>query len=58
MKAAGDLYIIHGRPSEKDFIWMLTSGTILNCPVTAADFKRWIQVYGHDIGALKGKSTR
>jgi hypothetical protein len=58
MKMAGELYSIHGRPSEKDFIWMLTSGTILNCPVTAADFKRWIHVFGHDIGAVKGKTTR
>ncbi len=31
IKVAGELYVINGRPTEKDFIWMLT---ILNCPVT------------------------
>ena len=58
MKKAGELYIIHGRPSSADFKWMLSSGAILNCPVTVNDFIRWETVFGKDVGALQGKTRR
>jgi Reverse transcriptase (RNA-dependent DNA polymerase) len=47
-----------GRPSQKDFLHILDHCLIRNCPVTTADAKRAVFIYGDDIGSLKGKSTR
>ncbi len=58
MRAAEELYVKLGRPSLKDFSWMLTSGGILNCPVTIHDYHRWLRVHGPDLGSLKGKTVR
>jgi hypothetical protein len=36
---------------------MVSSGKILNCPVTIADLKRAIDIYGPDLASLKGKTV-
>jgi hypothetical protein len=33
-------------------------GRILNCPITVADIKRWVDIFGVDLGNLKGRTTR
>ena len=47
-----------GYASPRDLQRMIKNGTLLNCPVTTADVIRAEKIYGKDIAALKGKSTR
>ena len=56
--AARDLYRKIGRPSESDFLSILSKNLIRNCPVTVDDAKRATIIYGPDLAALKGKTTR
>lgn len=55
---AKDLYVKLARPAMNDFIRIVREGRILNCPITVADIRRWIDIYGIDIGVLKGRTTR
>ena len=52
------LYKSLGMPSYTQFISMLNSNRIKNCPVTAADVTRALHIYGPDIATLKGKTAR
>jgi hypothetical protein len=52
------LYRMLGRPSERVFRQMLNHGLIYNTDVTAEDVTRALDLYGPDIGALKGKTVR
>jgi hypothetical protein len=51
------LYVIMGRPSQKIFEKMITSGKLINS-VTVQDSRNAITIYGTDLGVLKGKTTR
>jgi hypothetical protein len=55
---ARELYGKIGRPSYQHFEHILKHNLIRNCPVTVDDAKRAQIIYGPDIAALKGKSTR
>jgi Zinc knuckle len=55
---ARELYRKLGRPSEADFISILKTGKILNCPVTSEDAQRATIIYGPELAAHKGKTTR
>ena len=57
-KKARDLYAKVGYPSTRDFKNIITKNLILNCPVTTSDVARADKIYGQDIHALKGKTTR
>ncbi|KAI2501792.1 Reverse transcriptase (RNA-dependent DNA polymerase) [Fragilaria crotonensis] len=57
-KRARDLYHALGTPSIKDFKAMLRMNTITNNPVTTEDIIVAEKIFGPDIGALKGKTTR
>jgi hypothetical protein len=52
-----DLYRKVNRPNDADFIHFLNHGHILNCPVTADDFRRARLIFGPDIPFLKGHTT-
>jgi hypothetical protein len=52
------LYVIMGRPSQKIFEKMITSGKLINYSVTVQDSRNAITIYGTDLGVLKGKTTR
>jgi hypothetical protein len=52
------LYKKIGRPSQQHFEHILRNNIIRNCPVTVDDAKRAIVIYGPDVPALKGKSTK
>ena len=47
-----------GRPSEQDLIKILKTSSLPNCPVTPQDVIIANKLFGPDIGALKGKTTR
>lgn len=53
-KRARKLYHILGCPTVENFNHIIRQNIIKNCPVTIDDVK----IFGPDIGALKGKTTR
>ena len=55
---AKQLYATLGYPSVKDFRWMVQSNQIKDCPVTVQDIESAHKIWGKDISALKGKTTR
>jgi len=55
---ARKLYHAIGCPTVENFKAILRQNIIKNCPVTAADVDIAEKLFGPDIGALKGKSTR
>jgi len=52
------LYQKIGRPSQQQFEQILAKNLIRNCPVTVDDAKRALLIYGPDVAALKGKTTK
>ena len=57
-KAARELYIAINRPSEAHFKKLVGERLIPNCTITVQDIDNARAIFGVDIGALKGKSTR
>jgi hypothetical protein len=57
-KKARELYHALGTPSLSDFKAILRMNAISNNPVTLDDIKIAEQIFGPDIGQLKGKITR
>ena len=55
---ARELQVTVGRPSDKDFIKILETSSLPNCPVTPRDVMVANKLFGPDVGALKGKTTR
>lgn len=55
---ARELLIKIGRPSIKQFIRIVTSNQLRNCPVTRADIMAAEHIFGPDVGSLKGKTVR
>jgi hypothetical protein len=47
-----------GRPSHATFINMIQKNLLKNCPVTVDDAKHALKIYGSNIAALRGKTTR
>jgi len=47
-----------GRPSTKDFIRYIDDGHLPGCPINRHDIQAAEHIFGPDIGALKGKTTR
>ena len=46
------------RPSQQQFEQILAKDLIRNCPVTVDDAKRVLLIYGPNVAALKGKTTK
>jgi hypothetical protein len=42
----------------KDFRWVVQSNLIKDCPITVADIDIALEIWGADIAALKGKTSR
>jgi hypothetical protein len=55
---ARNLQIKIGRPSTKDIMRIVTDNLLPNCPITKADILAAENIFGPDLGTLKGKSTR
>ena len=49
---------IIGRPTTRAFIHFIENNLLPNCPVNCRDVLRAEQIFGPDIGALKGKTVR
>lgn len=47
-----------GRPSTKEFIQIVERNLLPNCPVNRADIMAAEDIFGPDIGSLKGKTVR
>ena len=48
---------IIGKPSTKDLISYVDKNLIPNCPVTRQDILRAEDIFGPNIGSVKGKTT-
>lgn len=46
-----------GRPSIRKFTSIISKNLLLNCPYSTDDVKRAKDIYGADVGFLKGKTT-
>ena len=57
-KKARGLYQALGTPSINNFRGIIRSNLIKGCPVTLEHIKTAEMIFGPDIGALKGKTTR
>jgi hypothetical protein len=55
---ARTLYKTLSYPSMKDFKWVIQSNQIKYCPVTFQDIDVARKIWGKNIAALKGKTTR
>jgi hypothetical protein len=47
-----------GRPSLKDFLKIVDNNQLVNCPVTRRDVVAAEDIFGPDLGSLKGKTVR
>lgn len=47
-----------GRPSTKQFLEIVTNNLLPNCPVTRNDILAAEDIFGPDVGSLKGKTVR
>ena len=54
---ARELQVMVGRPSDKDFIKILKASSLPNCPVTPRHVLIANELFGPNIGSLKGKTT-
>jgi hypothetical protein len=57
-RQAQELTQLFGYPSSKDLITPIKNGSIINCPILVHDVARAVDIYGTDIGLLKGKTER
>ena len=57
-ETARTLYATLSYPSMKDFKWVIRSNQIKDCPVTVQDVDVALKIWGKNIAALKGKTTR
>ena len=52
------LYRIVGRPPYDKFKCMLKYNLLHDCPVTVVDANNALEIYGPDVGTIKGKTVR
>jgi hypothetical protein len=55
---AQTLYKTLSYPTMKDFKWVIQSNQIKDCPVTVQDIDVARKIWGKNIAALKGNTTR
>jgi hypothetical protein len=55
---ARKIQIMIGRPSTKEFLKIVDNHLLPNCPITREDIKVAEDIFGPDLGSLKGKTTR
>jgi hypothetical protein len=55
---ARSLYASLGFPSKQDFLWILRSNQIKDCPVTVEDAMAAYKIWGPSVAALKGRTVR
>jgi hypothetical protein len=55
---ARKIQILIGRPELRDYLRYITNNAIPNCPIGRQDAINAADIFGRDIGSLKGKTTR
>ena len=55
---ARELQVMVGRPSDKDFIKILKTNGLPNCPISPRDVLIANELFGPGVGSLKSKTTR
>jgi hypothetical protein len=58
VEVARSLYSKLNYPSWKDFKWIIQSNQIKDCPVTVNNIDTALKIWGKNVAALKGKTTR
>ena len=57
-KQARELYAMVGFPSEKDFKGLIRNQMLYNVDISTQDIDNAREIFGPDVAALKGKTTR
>jgi len=57
-KQARSLTHVLGYPSPGALIKSINNGSIVDCPVTAQDVSRSVQIFGADLASVRGKTTK
>ena len=57
-RLAKRMYILMGRPSYRDFANVIRWNLVRNCPVEYSDVINAWNIYGEDVGGIRGKTTR
>jgi hypothetical protein len=52
------MYVTLGRPSQDVFESIIRKGSIINNPVAITDYRNALNIYGKNLGSIKGKTTR
>ena len=52
------IYSLVGRPSHDAFVDMIRNGRLRNSPIDVEDAHRSVAIFGPDVAALRGKTTR
>src|ERR1700733_10273885 len=52
------LYHKLGRPALKDYIQLVRTNGIKNCPITVDDINRAVTLWGTDLGSVLGRTIR
>jgi hypothetical protein len=55
---ARKMQVLIGRPATRDYIHIVKEGLLPNCPVNEEDVIRAEDIFGPEVGCLKGKTTR
>ena len=56
--AARKLQIKIGNPTAQEFIKIASRNLLLNCPINRDDIRAGEDIFGPDVGGLKGKTVR
>ena len=56
--SARKLQVMIGRPSTREFIRIVENGHLPNCPINREDIIAAEDIFGPDVGSLKGKTVR
>ena len=54
---ARKVQILLGRPTLKDLLWYIDNNLMKNCPVDRQDTIAADDIFGNDLGRVKGKTT-
>jgi hypothetical protein len=54
---AQKIWVLAGRPKLKDFITYLDNNMLPSCPINRNGAIAAHQIFGRDVGSLKGKTT-